>query len=387
MASLTTTRPTVARVDTAALSDNLRAIAGYVATRSSTLGRPTPRVIAVVKANAYGHGAVPAARAFGAAGAAMLACADIEEGISLREGGVRAPILVFGALAVSDVSGVFTHGLTPTVSTPSAAAALERAAADRGVRLHCHLKIDTGMHRLGFRDDNVARTLPSILASPHLAVDAVYTHFATAEDAAHPLFDEQKRRFASARAALADLGLGRVAWHAANSAACLRDADTWFDYVRPGLALYGVVPPPLDVPLPLRPALTLLSRVTAVKGLRPGDTVGYGARYVAPGPRRMAVVPAGYADGLDVRLAGRGHVLIRGCRAPIIGSVCMDMITVDCTGLPVEPGDEVVLLGSQGHEHIDVREVAASIGTIPYELLCRLGMRIARTYVGSEGAA
>jgi alanine racemase len=120
--------------------------------------------------------------------------------------------------------------------------------------------------------------------------------------------------------------------------------------------------------------------VTAVKGLRVGDTVGYGARYSAPGPRRMAVVPAGYADGLDVRLAGRGHVLVRGQRAPIIGSVCMDMITVDCTGLTVEPGDEVVLLGSQGGECIDVREVAASIGTIPYELLCRLGMRIARTY-------
>ncbi len=387
MAPLTISRPTVARVDVAALSGNLRAIAAHVGARCRERGRRAPGIIAVVKANAYGHGAVPAALAFEAAGAAMLACADIEEGVSLRDGGVRAPILVFGALAVSDLSGVFTHRLTPTVSTPSAAAALERAAAERGVRLHCHLKIDTGMHRLGFRDDNVGRTLPSILASPHLAFDAVYTHFATAEDVTHPLFAEQKRRFDAVRASLPGLGLGAVAWHAANSAACLRDADTWFDYVRPGLALYGVVPPPLEVPVALRPALTLVSRVSAVKGLRAGDSVGYGARYVAPGPRRMAVVPAGYADGLDVRLAGRGHVLIRGRRAPIIGSVCMDMITVDCTDVPVEPGDEVVLLGHQGRERLDVREVAASMGTIPYEVLCRLGTRIARAYDETEPAS
>jgi alanine racemase len=225
VASLTTSRPTVARVAAAALSDNLRAIAAHVAATSHALGRAAPRLIAVVKANAYGHGAVPAALAFEAAGAAMLACADVEEGITLREGGVRAPILVFGALAVSDLSGVFSHRLTPTVSTPSAAAALERAAADRGVRLSCHLKIDTGMHRLGFRDENLGRTLPSLLASPHLAIEAVYTHFATAEDAAHPLFEEQKRRFAAVRQWLPTLGLGPVAWHAANSAACLRDPE------------------------------------------------------------------------------------------------------------------------------------------------------------------
>jgi len=380
VAPLTATRPTVARVDLTALEANLRAVAHHLEERSRALDRQPPGIIAVVKANAYGHGAVRSALAFEAAGAQALACADVEEGVVLREGGVRAPILVFGALGVSDLDGVFSHRLTPTISTPSAAAALEQAAAGRRVRLVCHLKIDTGMHRLGFRDENLAWTIPPILRSPHLAVEAVYTHFGTADSLEHGLFAEQQARFARARAALGALGLGPVKWHAANSAACLRSDATWFDFVRPGLALYGIVPPPLAPPLSLTPALRLISRVVAVKGLRPGESVGYGARDVSSTARQIAVVPAGYADGLDVRLAGRFHVLVRGGRAPVIGSVCMDMVTIDVTGLGVEPGDEVVLLGQQGSDHVDVRQVAAAIGTIPYELLCRVGSRIERVY-------
>jgi alanine racemase len=368
-------------VDRSALQWNVRAIARRLAARAAETRRPVPGVIAVVKANAYGHGAVPAAQAFAEAGAAMLACADVEEGVALRASGIEIPILVFGALGVSDLAGVFTHRLTPTLSTPSAARALEQAAAARGVRLHCHLKIDTGMHRLGFRHDNLRRTLPAVLASPHLAIDAVYTHFATADDLDHPLFAEQQARFERAWAELLQLGLHPLtARHAANSAALLRDERVWLDLVRPGLLLYGVVPPPLANALDLRPALRLVSRVVAVKGLRPGDAVGYGARYVAREPRTIAVVPAGYADGLDVRLAGRGVVLLRGRRAPVVGSVCMDMMMIDVTGLPAEPGDEVVILGSQDGDRIDVNEMAAAVGTIPYELLCRVGTRIERVY-------
>jgi alanine racemase len=381
VAQLRASRLTVARVDRGVLQRNLRRVTEFVAARSHASGRTRPpQVIAVVKANAYGHGAVPAALAFESAGAAMLACADVEEGIVLREGGVRAPILIFGALGVSDLEGVFSHALTPTVSTPSAAVALAHAATARGTRLRCHVEIDTGMHRLGFRDDNLRRTLPAVLASPHLAIEAVYTHFGTADCPGHPLFDEQRARFDRVRRELAALGAGDVRWHAANSAAMLRDESTWFDFVRPGLALYGVVPPPLRTAVEIAPALRLVSRVVAVKGLRPGDAVGYGARDAADVPRSMAVVPAGYADGPDVRLAGRGHVLVRGQRAPVIGSVCMDMMTIDVTGLGVEPGDEVVILGRQGEACIDVRDVADAIGTIPYELLCRVGTRIERVY-------
>jgi len=168
--------------------------------------------------------------------------------------------------------------------------------------------------------------------------------------------------------------------HAANSAATLVDSRVWFDRVRPGLLLYGIVPPPLHTTIAVAPVMTLVSRVVAVKGLRPGEITGYGARFTAERPTTIAIVPAGYADGLDVRLAGRGSVLIRGRRVPIIGSVCMDMIMADVSGLDVSPGDEVVIIGSQGSERIDVREMAGVIGTIPWEVVCRVGTRIERVY-------
>jgi len=392
-------RPTVARVDLAAIRSNFRALAGFLSANRTENQEPgtanqepktqnrtpktensKPEIIAVVKANAYGHGAPQVARALEEAGAAMLACADIEEAIVLRQAGVRAPILVFGALSVSDLDGVFQHELTPTISTPGAARALQAAAARRGVTLRCHLKIDTGMNRLGFRHDNVARTLPEVAASTNLSIDAVYTHFATADDLEHPLFAEQRARFEAVLARLPELGVQATVRHAANSAAMLRDERIWYDFVRPGLLLYGVVPPPLATTMALRPALSLHSRIVAVKGLRPGEGSGYGIKTTVSEPRTIAVVPAGYADGLDLRLAGRGCMLIRGRRAPVVGSVCMDMTMVDVTGTDVAPGDEVVIVGSQSGESIGVREMAAAIGTIPYELLCRVGSRIQRVY-------
>jgi alanine racemase len=310
----------------------------------------------------------------------MLACADIEEGVALRQAGVRAPILVFGAMSVSDLDGVFDHDLIPTVSTPAAARALEDAAAARGTRLTCHLKIDTGMNRLGFRHDNLTRTMPAVLGSPHLEFAAVYTHFATADMPESPFLEEQRARFDRALAALGSMGLRGVRTHAANSAALLRDRRTWLDWVRPGLLLYGIVPSPFGADLDLRPALSLASRIVAVKGMRAGEGTGYGLRWTAPEPRTIAIVPAGYADGLDTRLANRGAVLVRGRRVPIVGSVCMDMIMIDVTGLDVSPGDEVVIIGRQGEDELTAREIAAWIGTIPWEVLCRLGARIERRY-------
>lgn len=370
-------RPTVARVDLAAVRENFRAIGEHL-----RRGRPvgTPGVIAVVKANAYGHGAAQVARALEDAGADLLACADIEEGAALRAAGVRAEILVFGALSVSDLDGVFDCRLTPTISSPGAARAVAAAAARHRRRLRYHLKIDTGMNRLGFRFDNLRRTLPEVLASEYLELDAVFTHFATADDPASTLFDEQRRRFERVLADLSALGAHPRYRHAANSAAVVRDPRVWFDRVRPGLLLYGIVPPPLASTIGLRPVMTLASRVTAVKGLRAGEVTGYGARFTARRPTTIAIVPAGYADGLDLRLAGRGVVLIRGCRAPIVGSVCMDMLMVDVTGMDVSPGDEVVFIGRQGGDTIDAREMAETIGTIPWEIVCRVGTRIERVY-------
>jgi len=254
------------------------------------------------------------------------------------------------------------------------------------------------MNRLGFRFDNLRRTLPELFLSPNLELDAIYTHFATADDPESALFAEQRQRFERALVEIASLrgvphgaaadsrrdGIAalveRPSLHAANSAALLRDSRVWYDRVRPGLLLYGLVPAPLASTLNVSPVMTLVSRLVAVKGVRDGETVGYGGRFHAEGPRQIAIVPAGYADGLDVRLAGRGSVLIRGRRAPIVGSVCMDMLMADVTGLDVSPGDEVVIIGKQGDDVIDAREVAAQVGTIPYEVLCRIGSRIERTY-------
>lgn len=383
-------RCTSAHVDLDAIRHNYRAIADYLSSEAElnrAAGRSpsaSPGIIAVVKANAYGHGAVRVARALEEAGATWLAVADIEEGIELRESGSRARILVFGALAVSELAGVFTHDLTPTIASPSAGRALQTAAAARDARIRYHLKIDTGMHRLGFRHENLSRTLPELLASPNLDLEAVYTHFATADEPEDPLFDEQRIAFERASAALETLGTRPAFRHAANSAALLRDSRVWYDFVRPGLLLYGVVPPPLASTLSLQPAMSLTSQVVAIKGVRDGETVGYGARFRAERPTTLAVIPAGYADGLDRRLEGRGHVLIRGHRVPIVGAISMDMLTADVSDIPdVNPGDEAVFLGAQGDgasQRLDAREMAANAGTIPYEILCRLGARVHRLY-------
>jgi alanine racemase len=373
-------RSTVAHVDLRALQNNFRAIRAFL---GAAPGARPPGIIAVVKANAYGHGADRVALALEEAGATMLACADIEEGIALRRAGVQVPVLVFGALSVSELEGLFEFGLTPTISTPSAARAMQAAAAAARRTIGYHLKIDTGMNRLGFRHDNLRRTLPALLASPNLRLNAVYTHFATADDPGSTLFGEQRDRFERAIQEIADLGARPIMRHAANSAALLRDSRVWYDAVRPGLLLYGIVPPPLASTIPLEAVMSLTSRVVAVKGLRAGEGLGYGWRHKTESPATIAVVPAGYADGLDTRLSGRAVVLIRGKRVPIIGSVCMDMLMADVTGLDVEPGDEVVIIGQQGSEswqRIDAREMAAAIGTIPWEVVCRLGTRIERQY-------
>lgn len=375
-------RPTVARVDLEALKANFGQIVAYL---SQERAESAPKPIAVVKANAYGHGAAQVGRALEDAGADVLACADIEEGAELREAGVRCEILIFGALSVSDLDGLFDCGLTPTISTPGAARAVSAAARKHRRPIRYHLKIDTGMNRLGFRYDNLRRTLPELLASEYLQLDAMYTHFAAADDLESTLFADQCERFERATRDVRALGGHPRYRHACNSAALLRDSRVWYDRVRPGLLLYGIVPPPLASTISLAPVMSLSSRVVAVKGLRAGEGVGYGVSFKADRATTIAIVPAGYADGLDLRLGGQGSVLIRGRRAPIVGSVCMDMLAVDVSGLAVSPGDEVVIIGSQklpsGHtDRIDVREMAALIGTIPWEIVCRIGSRIQRIY-------
>ncbi len=320
------------------------------------------------------------ARALEDAGADLLACADIEEGAALRAAGVRAEILVFGALE--------RQRSRRPVRLPADADDLDagrgaRRAGGRGALQAAAPLPPEDRHRHEPARVPLRQPAPNAAGAAgqrNLELDAVYTHFATADDPESPLFDQQRRRFERALADVESLG-GRPRYrHAANSAALLRDSRVWFDRVRPGLLLYGVVPPPLASTIELTPVMTLVSRVVAVKGMRAGEVTGYGARFTAERPTTMAIVPAGYADGLDLRLAGRSDVLIRGRRARIVGSVCMDMLMADVTGIDVSPGDEVVIIGQQGDERLDVREMAATIGSIPWEILCRIGSRIERVY-------
>jgi alanine racemase len=371
-------RQTVAQIDLGALAHNARAIRAFMAAERAG---GAPALVGVVKADAYGHGAVEVARTLVGAGAAMLACADIEEGLELREAGLAVPILVFGAFSLGDLDGIFDGRLTPTVSTPMAARRLQEAAGRRGVRLRYHLGIDTGMHRLGLRHDNLARTMPAMLGAPNLELEGVYTHFATADVPGDELFARQRRNFDTALQVLAGLGVRGCVKHAANGAAVLAEPSTWFDLVRPGLLMFGVAPEAFAGKIDVRPVMSVRSRVAAVKGIRIGESIGYGGRFVARRPTTMAVVPAGYADGLDTRLEGRGAVLVRGRRAPIVGSVSMDMIALDVTAMNVEPGDEVVITGRQGDDEITVAEMARWVGTIPYELLCRVGARVQRVFL------
>jgi alanine racemase len=370
-------RLTVAHIDLEHLAHNARAIRAHLA---AVRGPSAPALVGVVKADAYGHGAVPAARTLVDAGAATLACADIDEGLELRAAGLEVPILVFGAFSLGDLDGLFEGGLTPTVSTPTAARRLQDAAARRGVRLAYHLGIDTGMLRLGLRHDNLVRTLPEILAAPNLELTGVYTHFATADTPGDELFARQCRNFEAAERTLAALGVRGYLRHAANSGALLADPATWLDAVRPGILMYGVAPDAFEGRIDVRPVMSVRSRVVAVKGVRVGETIGYGGRFIARRPTTMAIVPAGYADGMDRRLEGQGWVLLRGRRVPVAGAVSMDMLALDVTGTAVEPGDEVVFTGRQGGEEITVAEMAAWVGTIPYELLCRIGNRVERVY-------
>ncbi|BDG07566.1 alanine racemase [Anaeromyxobacter paludicola] len=380
-------RPTLATVDLDAVAHN------YRLARASA-GRPA---IGVVKANAYGHGAVPVARRLAAEGAPFLAVALVEEGVELREAGLEVPILVLGAAYGERYDLLVSHRLTPLVFRRDHLAGLAAAARAAGVRAAAHLKLDTGMGRIGLPPGELAAFVDAARAAPEVAIEGLCTHFASADLEDRELTALQVRRFDDAAAALQAAGLPLRYRHLANSAGTLEFPEAWQDLTRPGIMLYGYVPfaPPGPVPpraaeaaAALRPALRWTTGITHLKTVPAGTAVSYGGRWVAPRTSRIATLPLGYADGYHRRLSGRpgfgcGEVLVRGRRAPIAGTVCMDMCMIDVTDVPgVELGDEVVLLGTQGEARIDADELAQKAGTISYEILCNVGQRVPRAYVG-----
>ncbi|MEN3315562.1 MAG: alanine racemase [Acidimicrobiaceae bacterium] len=366
-----------AEVDLAAIRHNAGAL-GRLAGRAA--------LCAVVKADAYGHGSVEVASAALAGGASSLAVALVEEGAHLREEGVSAPILVLSEPPLDAMADVRALGLTPTLYTPAAVATAAKAVADSAdpTPMGVHVKVDTGMHRVGASPANAVALAREVDGCAELVLEGLWTHFAVADEPDDAFTADQLCRFDDVVSELAARGVRPRRLHVSNSAGCLAHPAGRYDMVRCGIALYGVAPSLTLVGRgDLRPALSLRARVSFVKRVGAGEGVSYGLRRRFDTPSIVATVPIGYADGVPWRLgATGGEVLIGGRRRPIAGSVTMDQITVDCgDDTEVSPGDEVVLLGRQGHETVDAWEWAELVGTIAYEVLCGIGARVPRTYL------
>ncbi|MDQ6854285.1 MAG: alanine racemase [Actinomycetota bacterium] len=369
-------RPVWAEVDLDAVRANVRTLADFAAPAA---------LMAVVKADGYGHGAVPVARAALDAGASWLGVALVEEGAELRAAGIDAPILVLSEPPPAAAPAVVGLGLTPVAYTPVGIEALAKAVAhaDTADPLPVHLKIDTGMHRVGCMADDALALGKSIAGRDELRLEGVLTHFAVADEPDNPYTAQQLDRFDRVLGDLRDAGVAFDMVHAANSAALLAFGDrARLDLVRCGIAVYGVPPAPaLAGRVPLRPAMALKARVSHVKTLAAGARLSYGLRYTMPHDGSVATVPAGYADGVPRALSVTGgEVVVRGRRHPIAGTVTMDQFMVDVGDAPVEVGDEVVLLGRDGDAEVTADEWADRLGTINYEIVCGIGRRVPRTY-------
>lgn len=341
------------------------------------------QVMAVVKANAYGHGDVEVARAALEAGATWLGVILVDEGLRLRAAGIDAPILLLHEPPASRIGEAIAHNLTPVLFTEQGVTAVGEAADRAGRTVRAHLKVDTGLNRLGVPLERLDDIAAALAKEAHVEVEAVMTHFAFADQPSHPFIDEQLARFADACERLDAHGIHPAMRHVANSAASITRPDAHFNMVRLGIAMYGLSPGPDCVgSIDLEPAMTLMARVAMVKRVRAGEAVSYGHRYRLERDSTIVTVPLGYADGWPRALGSNASVLIGGKKYPAVGTVCMDSFMVDLGDDSCEVGDEIVLIGRQGTERITADEIAAALGTINYEVVTRIGTRIPRIFHG-----
>ena len=338
-------------------------------------------VLLVIKADAYGHGAVEIAEAAEREGVAHLGVATLHEGIQLRQAGCPLPIVVLSPLLESEAEEAVLHDLSPTVADLAFARALSRAAERADAPVRCHVEVDTGMGRTGVLEDEAEDFLAQLVELPFLRLASVFTHFpdADAEDLAFS--EAQARRFLALLDRLRARGIQPARVHAANSAATLNLPDARLDWLRVGFIAYGHIPPNARTRVPLAPVMAFKSRLVQVRRLPAGAPISYGRTFVTSRPTRLGVVPVGYGHGYSWLLSNRGAVLVGGRRAPIVGRVTMDLTLVDLTDIPSEVGDEVVLFGDQGESSITIEEVARWSETLPYEIMCTIGKRVTRIYV------
>ena len=348
---------------------------------------PQTRIMAVVKADAYGHGALPCASVAVECGADYLGAGVIEEGIELRQSGLDAPILMLGSIFPDEAEDLVRHDLATIVCTLPLAQALAKEAEKQNKTASVHIKVDTGMNRLGVLPENSPELLNQIRNLPNLKIEGVSTHFASADDEVISITQAQLKKFQASFAYLKQDD--RPLIHCSNTSALFKFPESHFDMVRPGLILYGALPSPsLQAVLsekenlsPFKPVMQWKSRIILVKSIAKGQPVSYSGSFTTQRGSLIATLPVGYADGLHRSLSNKMDVLIRGKRAPQIGNICMDMTLIDVTEIQdVQAGDEVVLFGKQEGQTITVDEMATKGGTIPYEILCNVGKRVPRIY-------
>lgn len=365
---------------------DLDAITGNVAATRERVG-PGVAVCAAVKANGYGHGAVPVARACVRGGASMLAAAIPAEAIELRQAFPDARIMMFGGLIESDVEELVRERIELTLSNGAQLAEAASVGKRLGVRPAVHVNVDTGMGRIGVHRDEAAGFVVSVAGTADVELASVYSHFPASDEGdrsfAREQIDEFKRIVADARAGGAEIPCA----HLANSGAILDLPESYLDMVRPGMMLYGCYPSPeASHAVPIRPAMKLVSRLALVRDIPKGWTVSYGRTYTAPRDIRVGVAPAGYADGLSRKLSNAGNMIVRGKAVPIIGRVCMDLTMLDLTDLPeAKVGDEVVIYSDRREDPNSVENVAKLVGTIPNEIVCAVSARVERVYRGASG--
>lgn len=368
-------RLTRAEVDLASLKHNYDRIREFLGNKVTLLG--------IVKANAYGHGLVEVSQSLVEYGIDYLGVGFLEEGIELRRSGLYLPILVLGGVLGSQVREFLSNDLEITISSVEIAERIDHEARTFSRRkARVHLKIDTGMERIGVRSENALQFIERVCRLPHLEVVGLYSHFATAGETDNAFAQEQLGRFGDIVDKVRAQGIEVQYCHMANSAAMLEIPESHFTMVRPGIVLYGISPFSNRNPqIPLRPVLSLRSKVVFIKEVPEGRSISYGRKYFTARRTKIATIPVGYGDGFRWQLTNRGEVLIRGRRYPVVGSVCMDQIMVDLgPSTEVHVGDEVVLIGSDGAESITAWELAEKVGTIPYEICIGLTSRVPRIF-------
>lgn len=358
-----------------------------------SLLKPGVQLMAVVKANAYGHGALHCTQAALDAGADTLGVGIVSEGIELREQGIQAPIQVLVGIFPDEVDDLIQHNLTTTLHSRSLAKSLSQRARHFGKEVGVHIKVDTGMGRLGIAPDQLPAWVEFITSLKNIRLESIFTHFSSADNEDPGFTQNQIKRFQSALDPLKKAKLDIPLAHCANSAALLQFPESQFDLVRPGICLYGAFPAPglstvieslatENRKFSLLPVMQWKTRILTINSLPKGSPVSYGQKFITQRDSRIATLPVGYADGLERLLTNRMQVLVHGHKAPQVGTVCMDMCMIDVTDIAgAQEGDEVVLFGQQGKETITADEMAAQAGTISYEILCGVGKRVPRIYI------